>query len=135
MPPATFVLSFSSFGGICETASCPVRELTSSRVVYSPRVDQSAKCPVRELAIRELEYPQVVQLPLEQLDTFHFATESVQGIVSDIAVFVLTRDVKRQPTKQPCPRKNQVEDMSRKTVPKAAANARSPDSKTSLPFV
>jgi len=27
------VLSFRSFGGICETASCPVRELTSARVV------------------------------------------------------------------------------------------------------
>jgi len=35
------VLSFRSFGGICETASCPVREL----------------------AIRELAYPRVVQLP------------------------------------------------------------------------
>ena len=46
------VLSFGSFGGICETASCPVRDLCS------PRVDQSARCPVRELA-----YPRVVQLP------------------------------------------------------------------------
>jgi len=27
------VLSFRSFGGICETASCPVYELTSPRVV------------------------------------------------------------------------------------------------------
>ena len=35
------VLSFRSFGGICESASCPVREL----------------------AIRELAYPRVVQLP------------------------------------------------------------------------
>jgi len=35
------VLSFRSFGGICETASCPAREL----------------------AIRELAYLQVVQLP------------------------------------------------------------------------
>ena len=47
------VLSFHSFGGICETASCPVRDLSS------PRVDQSARCPVRELAIRELAYPRV----------------------------------------------------------------------------
>ena len=45
------------FGGICETASCPVRDLSS------PQVDQSARCPVRELAIRELAYPRVVQLP------------------------------------------------------------------------
>jgi len=50
------VLSFHSFGGICETASCPVRDLSS------PRVDQSARCPVRELAFRELAYPRVVQL-------------------------------------------------------------------------
>ena len=112
------VYGFSSFG---ETASCPVRELTSSRVVYSPRVDQSSKCPVRELAIRELEYPRVVQLPLEQLDTFQFATESVQGIVSDISAFVLTRDAKRQPTKQPTLSKKKIKstDMCRKTVPKA----------------
>ena len=48
-----------AFGGICETASCPVRDLSS------PRVDQSARCPVRELAIRELAYPRVVQLPLQ----------------------------------------------------------------------
>jgi len=26
------VLSFRSFGGICETASCPVRDLSSPRV-------------------------------------------------------------------------------------------------------
>ena len=45
------VLSFRSFGGIRD------RELSS------PRADQSARCPVRELAIRELEYPRVVQLP------------------------------------------------------------------------
>jgi len=47
MPPAT-LNSFRSFGGICETASCPVRELTS------PQVDQSARYPVRELAICKL---------------------------------------------------------------------------------
>jgi len=52
------MLSFRYFGGICETASCPVRDLSS------PRVDQSARCPVRELPIREFAYPQVVQLPL-----------------------------------------------------------------------
>jgi len=51
------VLSFRSFGGICETASCPAHELTSARL------DQSARCPVRELAIRELAYLWVVQLP------------------------------------------------------------------------
>ena len=52
------VLSFRSFGGICETASSPVRDLSSLRV------DQSARCPVHELAIRELAYPRVVlQLP------------------------------------------------------------------------
>ena len=45
------------FGSICETATCPVCELTSARVV------QSARCPVRELAIRKLAYPRVVQLP------------------------------------------------------------------------
>jgi len=28
-----YVLSFRSFGGICETASCPVCEMTSARVV------------------------------------------------------------------------------------------------------
>ena len=50
------VLSFR-FLVIRETASCPVRELSS------PRVDQSARCPVRELAIRELANPRVVQLP------------------------------------------------------------------------
>ena len=38
---ANCVLSFRSFGGICKTASCPVRKL----------------------AIRELVYPRVVQLP------------------------------------------------------------------------
>ena len=44
MPPATFcVLSFCSFGGICETVSCPVRDLSS------PRVDKCASCLVREL--------------------------------------------------------------------------------------
>ena len=36
MPPA----SFRSFGGICETTSCPVRELTDARVV------QSASCSI-----------------------------------------------------------------------------------------
>ena len=36
------------FLAIRETASCPVRKLTS------PRDDQSASCPVHELAIREL---------------------------------------------------------------------------------
>jgi len=46
------MLSFRSFGGICETASCPVRELTSPRDVQS-----------RELAICKLAYPRVVQLP------------------------------------------------------------------------
>jgi len=51
------VLSFRSFGGICETATCPVHEMTSARV------DQSARCPVRQLAIRKLAYPRVVQLP------------------------------------------------------------------------
>ena len=45
------------FGSICETASCPVRDLSS------PRVDQSARCPVRELAIRELS---TVQLPVKR---------------------------------------------------------------------
>jgi len=29
------MFSFRSFGGICETASCPVRELTSARDVQS----------------------------------------------------------------------------------------------------
>jgi len=43
------------FGSICETASCPVRDLSS------PRVDQPTRCPVRELAC-----PRVVQLPSEQ---------------------------------------------------------------------
>jgi len=33
---------------VVQSATCPVRELSS------PRVDQSARCPVRELAIREL---------------------------------------------------------------------------------
>jgi len=39
------VLSFRSFGGICETASCPVRDLSSPRV-GNPRVGVSASCPV-----------------------------------------------------------------------------------------
>jgi len=39
-----------------QSATCPVRELSS------PRVDQSARCPRRELAIRELAYPRVVQV-------------------------------------------------------------------------
>ena len=38
------VLSFRSFGGICETASCPVRELNS------PRDVQSASWRIRELS-------------------------------------------------------------------------------------
>jgi len=33
------MLSFRSFGGICETASCPVRDLSSPRV-GNPRVVQ-----------------------------------------------------------------------------------------------
>jgi len=45
------------FGGICQTASCSVRDLSN------PRVDQSARYPVRELAIRELACSRVVQLP------------------------------------------------------------------------
>ena len=57
-----FACSVFAFGGVCETASCPARDLSS------PRVDQSAKCPVRELAIRELAYPRVVQLPYEHLE-------------------------------------------------------------------
>jgi len=36
------VLSFRSFGGICETASYPVRDLSS------PRVGVSASCPVTD---------------------------------------------------------------------------------------
>jgi len=39
------VLSFRSFGGICETASCPVRDLTSPRV-GNPRVGVPVRCPV-----------------------------------------------------------------------------------------
>jgi len=42
---------------VVQSATCPVRELSS------PRVDQSVRCPVRELAIRELAYLRVVQLP------------------------------------------------------------------------
>jgi len=40
---------------VVQSATCPVRELSSLRV------DQSASRPVRELAIRELAYPRVVQ--------------------------------------------------------------------------
>ena len=43
MPSATLRAQFSFFGGIYETASCPVRDLSS------PRVDQCASCLVREL--------------------------------------------------------------------------------------
>jgi len=57
------LLAASASLQVVQSATCPVRELTSARVVYSPRVDQSARCPVRELAIRELAYPRVVQLP------------------------------------------------------------------------
>jgi len=39
------VLSFRSFGGICETANCPVCEMSSPRV-GNPRVGVSASCPV-----------------------------------------------------------------------------------------
>jgi len=39
------VLTFRSFGGICETASCPVRDLSSPRI-GNPRVGVSASCPV-----------------------------------------------------------------------------------------
>ena len=39
-------LSFRSFGGICETASCPVRDLSSPRV-GNPRIGVSASCPIR----------------------------------------------------------------------------------------
>ena len=42
MPSATVCVVFL-FGGICETASCPVRDLSS------PRVDWCAICLVREL--------------------------------------------------------------------------------------
>ena len=45
---------------VVQSASCLVRELTS------PRDVQSASHPVRELAIRELAYPRVVQLPLDE---------------------------------------------------------------------
>jgi len=34
-----------AFGGICETASCPIREMSSPRV-GNPRVGVSASCPV-----------------------------------------------------------------------------------------
>ena len=57
------LLAASASPRVVQFATCPVRELTCARVVYSPRVDQSARCPVRELAIRELAYPRVVQLP------------------------------------------------------------------------
>jgi len=43
------VLSFRSFGDICETASCPVRELTSPRDVQSASW-QSASWRIRELS-------------------------------------------------------------------------------------
>ena len=39
------VLSFRFLGGICESATCPVRESSSPRV-GSPRVGVSASCPV-----------------------------------------------------------------------------------------
>jgi len=42
------VLSFRSFGGICETASCPVHNLSS------PWVDQSASWQSASWCIREL---------------------------------------------------------------------------------
>ena len=46
-----FACLFFLFGFICETASCPVRELTSPRV-GSPRVGVSASCPVTSPSIR-----------------------------------------------------------------------------------
>ena len=44
------VLSFL-FGGICETASCPVRDLSIPRV-GNPRVGVSASCPVTVPSMR-----------------------------------------------------------------------------------
>ena len=43
------VLSFRSFGGICETANCPVRDLSSPRDVESASW-QSASWRIRELS-------------------------------------------------------------------------------------
>jgi len=42
------VLSFRSYGSICKTASCPVRDLLSPRV-GNPRFGVSASCPVTVL--------------------------------------------------------------------------------------
>ena len=44
------------FGGICETASCPVRDLSSPRV-GNPRVGVSASCPVTILNARIISSP------------------------------------------------------------------------------
>ena len=49
------MLSFPSFGGICETASCPVRDLSSPRV-GNPRVGVSASCPVTSLCNTSITY-------------------------------------------------------------------------------
>jgi len=45
MPPATLCAYLSFFWPFIETASCPVREMSSLRV-GSPRVSVSVSCPV-----------------------------------------------------------------------------------------
>ena len=50
------VLSFRSFGGICETASCPVRELTSARVVQSASWQSASWC-IHELSSYPYPHP------------------------------------------------------------------------------
>jgi len=56
-PHCAIKITNTTAGGIRETATCPVRDLSSSRV------DQSMRCLVCELAVRNLAYPRVVQLP------------------------------------------------------------------------
>jgi len=63
-----FACLFFLFGGICETASCPVRELTSPRLVQSASW-QSASCPVtqrcRTVGHVYLTEPKAVELTLK----------------------------------------------------------------------
>ena len=71
-------LCFRSFGGVCETASCPVRDLSS------PRVDQSASWQSASRRIRELSsYPscKVNRPPRSHRGSFVNVQSFVQSLV------------------------------------------------------
>jgi len=78
---------FRSFGGICETASCLVRDLSSPRV-GNPRVGVSASCPVTLLLV-------VFSIAICKIDIIYKwnikRSKTIQAPVIVVAVELLTR--------------------------------------------